>query len=104
MVVGNAFPLWLHGSSGAGKEARQSSRRACHFHAPTAAIADGTSTGDCCEMRFRIRPPGVVEGPIGSGTLYLPLACARARNLTGKPFKFTTTGPHMLAKTLLDKH
>jgi 5-methyltetrahydropteroyltriglutamate--homocysteine methyltransferase len=56
------------------------------------------------EMRFRTRPPGVVEGPIGSGTLDLPLACARARALTHRPFKFTITGPHMLAKTLLDKH
>jgi 5-methyltetrahydropteroyltriglutamate--homocysteine methyltransferase len=55
-------------------------------------------------MGFRSRPPGVVEGPIGSGTLDLPQACARSRRLTARPFKFTLTGPHMLAKTLLDKH
>ena len=55
-------------------------------------------------MRFRTRPPGVVDGPIGSGTLDLPDACARAKALTRKPFKFTVTGPHMLAKTLLDHH
>ncbi|NWG24399.1 MAG: cobalamin-independent methionine synthase II family protein [Pseudorhodoplanes sp.] len=55
-------------------------------------------------MKFRTRPPGVVDGPIGSGTLDLPLACARARRLASKPFKFTLTGPHMLAKTLLDLH
>jgi 5-methyltetrahydropteroyltriglutamate--homocysteine methyltransferase len=55
-------------------------------------------------MKFRTRPPGVVDGPIGSGTLDLPLACARARGLASKPFKFTLTGPHMLAKTLLDLH
>jgi len=55
-------------------------------------------------MRFRTRPPGVVEGPIGAGTLNLPLACAQARRLAGKPFKFTLTGPHMLAKTLHDRH
>jgi len=55
-------------------------------------------------MRFRTRPPGVVDGPIGAGTLNLPVACARARALASKPFKFTLTGPHMLAKTLYDRH
>jgi 5-methyltetrahydropteroyltriglutamate--homocysteine methyltransferase len=56
------------------------------------------------DMAFRSRPPGVVDGPIGAGTLDLPDACARARRLTSRPFKFALTGPHMLAKTLLDKH
>ena len=55
-------------------------------------------------MGFRLRPPGVVEGALGSGTLDLPGACARARRLTGKTFKFTVTGPHMLAKTLVNNH
>ncbi len=55
-------------------------------------------------MRFRTRPPGVVDGPISSGTLDLPLACQRARALASHTFKFTVTGPHMLAKTLLDHH
>ncbi|MEP7138510.1 MAG: cobalamin-independent methionine synthase II family protein [Caldimonas sp.] len=55
-------------------------------------------------MRFRTRPPGVVEGPVSSGTLDLPLACQRAAALATHPFKFTVTGPHMLAKTLLDRH
>ena len=54
--------------------------------------------------RFRARPPGVVEGPLGSGTLDLPLACQRASVLATKPFKFTVTGPHMLAKMLMNKH
>ena len=54
--------------------------------------------------RFRTRPPGVVEGPIGAGSLNLPVACARARALTSRPFKFTLTGPHMLAKMLHDRH
>jgi 5-methyltetrahydropteroyltriglutamate--homocysteine methyltransferase len=54
--------------------------------------------------RFRTRPPGVVEGPLGSGTLDLPLACQRAAALATKPFKFTLTGPHMLAKMLINKH
>ncbi len=55
-------------------------------------------------MRFRARPPGVVEGPVGAGTLNLSLACARARQLASRPLKFTLTGPHMLAKTLHDLH
>lgn len=55
-------------------------------------------------MGFRTRPPAVVDGAIGAGTLDLPQACARAKRLTAKPFKFTLTGPHMLAKTLLDRH
>jgi 5-methyltetrahydropteroyltriglutamate--homocysteine methyltransferase len=55
-------------------------------------------------MRFRTRPPGVVEGPVGAGTLNLALACARAKALAGQPLKFTVTGPHMLAKTLYDPH
>jgi 5-methyltetrahydropteroyltriglutamate--homocysteine methyltransferase len=55
-------------------------------------------------MRFRSRPPGVVEGPIGAGALNLKLACARAKALATKPLKFTLTGPHMLAKTLHDRH
>jgi len=55
-------------------------------------------------MAFRARPPGVVEGPLGAGTLDLPEACRRARALAGRPLKFTLTGPHMLAKTLIDRH
>jgi 5-methyltetrahydropteroyltriglutamate--homocysteine methyltransferase len=55
-------------------------------------------------MGFRTRPPAVVDGPVGSGYLDLPHACARAKRLTVRPLKFTLTGPHMLAKTLVDKH
>ena len=54
--------------------------------------------------QFRTRPPGVVVGPLGPGALNLPAACARARSLASRPLKFTLTGPHMLAKMLLDLH
>jgi len=54
--------------------------------------------------KFRTRPPAVVDGPIAPGTLDLPQACARAKQLTDRPFKFTLTGPHMLAKMLYDIH
>jgi 5-methyltetrahydropteroyltriglutamate--homocysteine methyltransferase len=55
-------------------------------------------------MGFRTRPPAVVEGAVGVGTLDLPHACARSRRLASRPFKFTLTGPHMLAKSVIDKH
>ncbi|HET6598592.1 MAG TPA: hypothetical protein VFG60_01405, partial [Burkholderiaceae bacterium] len=55
-------------------------------------------------MKFRTRPPGTVIGPLGHGSLDLPLACARAKALANHTFKFTLTGPHMLAKTLIDRH
>jgi 5-methyltetrahydropteroyltriglutamate--homocysteine methyltransferase len=55
-------------------------------------------------MRFRTRPPAVVDAPLGSGTLNLPDACARAKAISNRPLKFTVTGPHMLAKTVLNKH
>lgn len=53
---------------------------------------------------FRTRPPAVIDGPLGAGTLDLPSACARAKRLAAKPLKFTLTGPHMLAKTAIDRH
>ena len=56
------------------------------------------------DHKFRTRPPGVVESPIGPGSLDLPAACARAKKLATHPLKFTLTGPHMLAKMLLDTH
>lgn len=55
-------------------------------------------------MGFRDRPPAVVDGPVASGTLDLPLACRRAQKLASRPLKFTLTGPHMLAKTLLNHY
>ena len=56
------------------------------------------------DMGWRRLPAGVVEGPIGSGTLNLAHACRRAKDLAQRPFKFALTGPHMLAKTLVDHH
>ena len=55
-------------------------------------------------MGFRTRPAAVVEGPVTSGTLDLAAPCRRARALASRPFKFALTGPHMLAKTLVDAH
>ena len=36
-------------------------------------------------MRFRTRPPGLVDGKVGGGTLDLPMACARAKDIASKP-------------------
>src|SRR5215470_16256871 len=55
-------------------------------------------------MEFRSKPSGVVAGPLGAGSLDLPSACARASALASRPMKFTLTGPHMLAKMLLNTH
>jgi 5-methyltetrahydropteroyltriglutamate--homocysteine methyltransferase len=55
-------------------------------------------------MGFRAEPPGIVIGPLHEGTLNLPRDFRRARACTDRPLRFTVTGPHMLAKTLLDHH
>jgi 5-methyltetrahydropteroyltriglutamate--homocysteine methyltransferase len=81
-----------------------------YFVKPMAGIRSAIRFDELVEYRaqrgmgFRARPPAVVDGPISAGTLDLPQACARAKRLASKPFKFTLTGPHMLAKTLLDRH
>lgn len=81
-----------------------------YFVRPMAGISPALTFEDLMTYRrqpgmgFRARPPAVVVGPIGSGTLDLPSVCARARRLAERPLKFTLTGPHMLAKTLFDTH
>jgi 5-methyltetrahydropteroyltriglutamate--homocysteine methyltransferase len=55
-------------------------------------------------LGFRRRPAGVVEGPVGEGTLDLVDAYRRAAALSRGPLKFTLTSPYMLARMLLDTH
>ncbi len=55
-------------------------------------------------MGFRKAPAGIVEDPISEGVLDLVGDYQRVRALTKSPLKFTVTGPHMLSKTLLNKH
>jgi 5-methyltetrahydropteroyltriglutamate--homocysteine methyltransferase len=55
-------------------------------------------------MSFRAKPAAVVSGAITEGCLNLPVDSARARQLSGGPFKFTLTSPYMLSRTLLDTH
>jgi 5-methyltetrahydropteroyltriglutamate--homocysteine methyltransferase len=55
-------------------------------------------------MKWRAKPAGVVEQAITPGTLDLATPFHRARMLTRSRLKFTLTGPHMLSRTLLDRH
>ena len=55
-------------------------------------------------MRFRRKAAGVVEGPLGEGSLNLLADCELAASVASGPFKFTVTSPYMLARTLLDRH
>jgi 5-methyltetrahydropteroyltriglutamate--homocysteine methyltransferase len=53
---------------------------------------------------YQLATAGVVVGAIEEGTLNLPLDCEFARVLTKSRFKFTCTGPHMLARVLNNCH
>ncbi|NWG76441.1 MAG: cobalamin-independent methionine synthase II family protein [Rubrivivax sp.] len=55
-------------------------------------------------LAYRAAPAGLVEGPLGPGTLNLPAAWEQVRGATRGRLKFTVTGPHMLAKVLCDRH
>ena len=67
-------------------------------------ISDARSFQKKQEMSFRLKPAGVVRGPIGEGSLDLHEACARSASVANGPLKFTLTSPYMLARTLLDNH
>jgi 5-methyltetrahydropteroyltriglutamate--homocysteine methyltransferase len=81
-----------------------------YFVRPMSGVRSAVTRQDAEDFRrlpgmgFRAEPAGVVEGPLGEGTLNLPRDYRRARALTDHPLKFTLTGPHMLSKTLLDRH
>src|SRR5262245_8659361 len=81
-----------------------------YFVRPLHGVRPALSREELAEFRrqpgmgFRAQPAGVVEGPLGEGTLNLPAAHELAKGLTTRPLKFTVTSPYMLAKTLLDTH
>ncbi len=54
-------------------------------------------------LAYRSEPAGIVMGDVQEGTLNLPRDYALTRSLTRHPLKFTCTGPHMLAKVLIDR-
>lgn len=53
---------------------------------------------------FRAKPPGIVVGDLGAGTLDLRSDYDLYRHLTSSPKKFTVTSPYMLAKMVADDH
>jgi 5-methyltetrahydropteroyltriglutamate--homocysteine methyltransferase len=81
-----------------------------YFIRPLAGIRSSVSRSDHeefrrrHEMEFRRKAAGVVEGPIGEGSLNLLADCELAASVAEGPFKFTVTSPYMLARTLLDRH
>jgi 5-methyltetrahydropteroyltriglutamate--homocysteine methyltransferase len=81
-----------------------------YFVKPMSGVSQGIEFAELMKfrqlpgMKFRTRPPGMVTGALGSGSLDLPIACERAKAMATRPFKFTLTGPHMLAKTLINRH
>jgi 5-methyltetrahydropteroyltriglutamate--homocysteine methyltransferase len=68
------------------------------------SITDIAKFREDAGMTFRTQPAGIVTGPIHEGTLNLPRDYEFTRALTRHPLKFTCTGPHMLTKTLTDRH
>ena len=55
-------------------------------------------------QQFRAKPPGIVSGALGPGSLDLKSDYELYRDLTDRPKKFTVTSPYMLAKTLANEH
>src|SRR3982751_1738985 len=53
---------------------------------------------------YRLSTAGVVVNRAGHATLNLPADCEFAHALTRRPFKFTCTGPHMLARLLTNDY
>jgi 5-methyltetrahydropteroyltriglutamate--homocysteine methyltransferase len=53
---------------------------------------------------YELLSGATVVDRIGPGTLNLPRDCEFSRSLTRSPFKFTCTGPHMLARMLDNRH
>jgi 5-methyltetrahydropteroyltriglutamate--homocysteine methyltransferase len=81
-----------------------------YFIRPMSGVRTEIRFGEIVDYRsrpsvgYRGRPAGIVDGPLGPGSLDLPEACARAKSLARHPLKFTVTGPHMLAKTMENTH
>lgn len=81
-----------------------------YFIRPMAGISGvvGRSVGEEFQrhspMGFRRKPAGVINGPLGEGSLNLLADCQRAAAVAGGDFKFTVTSPYMLSRTLLDHH
>jgi 5-methyltetrahydropteroyltriglutamate--homocysteine methyltransferase len=77
-----------------------------YFVCRMSGIRQNFSPGDFEQFRadrasgYRLLTPGVVTGKIGEGSLNLLRDYEFVSGLTRSPFKFTCTGPHMLARLL----
>ena len=54
--------------------------------------------------RYRREPAAILRGAVGEGRLNLRREWEFVKELTRSPLKFTVTGPHMLAKVVVDRH
>lgn len=81
-----------------------------YFVRPLDGVQAGLTTDQLDAWRakpgneFRAKPPGIVTGPITTGTLNLLADYELYRDLTTRPKKFTVTSPYMLAKMLANDH
>ncbi len=81
-----------------------------YFIARLHGIRNAFTIGDVDRHRadrvqgYRLSTAGVVVSRIGDGTLNLAADSEFARVLTRRPFKFTCTGPHMLARLLTNDY
>ncbi len=81
-----------------------------HFLAPMDGIDIRPTREDIAEFRrgeiskYRGEPAAILRGPIGEGRLNPPRDWDFVRGLTRHRLKFTCTGPHMLAKVVVDRH
>jgi 5-methyltetrahydropteroyltriglutamate--homocysteine methyltransferase len=81
-----------------------------YFLAPMSGIDVRPTREDIAEFRrgeiarYRSEPAAILREPIGEGTLNLQRDWESVRGLTRHRLKFTCTGPHMLAKVVVDRH
>lgn len=81
-----------------------------YFLKPLGGVDARPTRADILEFRkssvgeYRREPAAVVRAELSEGSLNLPRDWELFRDLTAKPLKFTCTGPHMLAKVVMDQH
>jgi 5-methyltetrahydropteroyltriglutamate--homocysteine methyltransferase len=80
-----------------------------YFLAPLEGVDARPSRADVEEFRrgevarYRREPAAILRGPLGEGKLDLLRDWELVKDLSSRPLKFTVTGPHMLAKVLVDR-
>ena len=67
-------------------------------HNPPIGLSERQAYQQAQGMQFRSRPPGMVIGPIGEGSLDLKSSWESMKPLAQGNLMFTLTSPYMLAK------